>query len=80
LTNFLAKDVLFHFFEERLEAFTKFKEALTSAPILHYAVWGEPFELTCDTSDYAVEIVLRQCVDKKPYVIYYASHTFNDAN
>ena len=33
----------------------------------------------CDTSNYAVGVVLGQCVDKKPYVIYYASHTLNDA-
>ena len=34
LSNFLAKDVLFHFYEERLEAFTKIKEVLTIALIL----------------------------------------------
>jgi len=33
----------------------------------------------CDASDYAVGIVLGQRVDKKPYVIYYTSHTLNDA-
>ena len=32
-----------------------------------------------DTSDYTVRVVLGQCVNKKPYVIYYASHTLNDA-
>jgi len=33
----------------------------------------------CDASDYAVGVFLGQRVDKKPYVIYYASHTMNDA-
>ena len=33
----------------------------------------------CDASDYAVGIVIGQRVDKKPHVIYYASHTLNDA-
>jgi len=35
LTNLLAKDVHFQFFEECLKAFNTLKEALTSAPILH---------------------------------------------
>ena len=35
LSNLLTKDVLFHFFEECMVAFTKLKEALTSAAILH---------------------------------------------
>ena len=35
LTNLLAKEVQFHFSEDCLVAFTKLKEALISAPILH---------------------------------------------
>jgi len=35
LSSFLAKDALFHFFEECVEEFTKVKEALTTDPILH---------------------------------------------
>jgi len=52
---------------------------LTSAPVLHPPIWGEPFELMCDVSNYAVGVVLGQRVDKKPHVIYYASCTLNDA-
>ena len=33
----------------------------------------------CDASDYAVGVVLEQRKDKKPYVIYYASKTLNNA-
>ena len=33
----------------------------------------------CDTSDHVVEAILVQRIDKKPYVIYYASKTLNDA-
>jgi len=33
----------------------------------------------CDASDYAIVVVLGQHVDKKPYVIDYASNTLNDA-
>ena len=79
LTNLLAKDVPFHFSEECHVAFIKLKAALTSAPVLHPPIWGDPFELMCDASDYAVGVVLGQRVDKKPHVIYYASHTLNDA-
>ena len=33
----------------------------------------------CDASDYVVGVVLRQMEDGKPYVVYYASKTLNDA-
>ena len=32
-----------------------------------------------DASDYATGVVLGQRIDRKPHVIYYASHTLNDA-
>ena len=59
-------------------AFSKLKEVLTSAPILHLPIWGKPFELMHDTSHYAVGVVVGKCVDKKSHVIYYASHNLND--
>jgi len=62
----LAKDVPIHFSEECHVTFIKLKEALTSAPVLHLPIWGDPFELMCDASDYAVGVVLGQRVDKKP--------------
>ena len=79
LSNLLAKDVPFHFYEEYHEAFSKLKEALTFAHVLHPPIWGEPFKLTCDASAYAIGVVLEQCIDRESYVIYYASHTSNDA-
>jgi len=39
LSNLLAKDVPFHFSDECLEAFSKLKQALTSAPVLHLLIW-----------------------------------------
>jgi len=33
----------------------------------------------CDASDYAVDAILGQRKDNKPYVIYYASCTLNEA-
>ena len=79
LTNFLTKDVPFHFSEECHVAFSKLKKTLTSAPVLHPPIWEEPFELMGGASNYAIRVVLRQRVDKKPHVIYYANHTLNDA-
>jgi len=78
LSSLLAKDVPFHFSKKCAEAFTKLKEALTTGPILYPPIWGEPFGLMCDASDYAVAVVLAQRIVKKPHVIYYANHTLND--
>ena len=38
-----------------------------------------PFEVTCNASDQAMGAVLRQRDEGKPYVIYYASKTLNEA-
>jgi len=66
LSNLLVKDVPSHFSKECHEAFSKLKKALTSAPILYPLIWGEPFELMCDASDYAIRVMLGQHIDKKP--------------
>jgi hypothetical protein len=52
---------------------------LTSAPVIQPPDWSLPFEIMCDASDYAVDVVLGQIKNKKPYVIYYASKTLNSA-
>ena len=41
--------------------------------------WSLPFEIMCDTFDYAVGAVLGQRVDHVPHAIYYASNTLSDA-
>ena len=41
--------------------------------------WKLPFEVMCDSSDLAMGAVLGQREDGKPYVIYYASRTLNEA-
>jgi len=79
LFSLLAKDTSFHFSKECEVAFMKLNEALTMAPILHPPVWEESFELMYDELDYAVGVVLQQRIDKKSHVIYYASHTLNEA-
>jgi len=50
LSNFLVKDVPFHFTKKCLETFTELTEALTTAHILHPPIWTEPFQLMCDAT------------------------------
>jgi len=79
LTHLLVKDVPFDFNEECLSAFLKLKEALISALAKQALNWEPPFEVMYDASDYAVEVVLGQRKDNKPYAIHYASRTLYDA-
>ena len=46
-----------------------------SAQIIQPPDWSLPFEIMCDTSDYAMGEVLGQTKDKKHHVIAYASKT-----
>ena len=41
--------------------------------------WQLPFEVMCDASNLTVGAVLRQRAQGKPYVVYYASKTLNEA-
>ena len=41
--------------------------------------WQLPFEVMCDASDFAIGAVLGQRKYGKPYEIYYASKTLNEA-
>jgi hypothetical protein len=75
----LAKETPFEFYEECLKAFGALKEIMTSTPVIRPPNWGEPFEIMCDASNYAVGAVLGQRIDKLPHVIYYAIRTLNDA-
>jgi hypothetical protein len=78
LCRLLAKETPFEFDEECLKAFRALKEILTSTLVIRPPSWGEPFEIMCDASDYAVGAVLGQRIEKLPHVIYYASRTLND--
>jgi hypothetical protein len=79
LSNLLTKDNIFEWTEHCEEAFVKLKNLLTSTHVIQPSDWSLPFEIMCDNSDYAVGAVLGQRKDKKPYVIYYASKTLNNA-
>ena len=51
----------------------------SSEPIISVPDWTRPFEIMCDASDYAISAVLRQRIDNRQHVIYYASRTLNEA-
>ena len=79
LTKLLVKDAPFVFDDDCLNAFNRLKEALVSAPIISPPDWELPFEIMCDSSDYAMGAVLGQRKDNKLRVIYYASRTLAEA-
>ena len=60
-------------------SFEELKLFLTTALIVRAPNWQLPFEVMCDVSDFAIGAVLGQREDGKPYVIYYASKTLNEA-
>ena len=62
-----------------MSAFLRLKEALISTPVMQAPNRELPFEVMCDASDYAVGAVLGQRKDNKPYAIYYASRTLDEA-
>nr|GFB94142.1 retrovirus-related Pol polyprotein from transposon 17.6 [Tanacetum cinerariifolium] len=55
------------------------KRQTDRSPILIAPNWDQPFELMCDASDYAVEAVLGQRIEKHFWPIHYASKTMNQA-
>nr|GEZ28351.1 reverse transcriptase domain-containing protein [Tanacetum cinerariifolium] len=62
-----------------IKAFQTLKKKLTEAPILIAPNWDLPFELMCDTSDFAIGAILGQRHEKHFKPIHYASKTMNDA-
>ena len=75
----LAKDAKFKWDENCQHCFEELKRLLTSAPIVRRPNWELPFEVMCDASDQAMGAILGQRDEGKPYVIYYASKTLNEA-
>ncbi|GKE88603.1 reverse transcriptase domain-containing protein, partial [Tanacetum coccineum] len=60
LTQLLVKDAPFIFSDECVHAFEKHKQELTQSLVMIKPDWSLPFEIMCDTSDYAVGVVLGQ--------------------
>ncbi|RVW21420.1 Retrovirus-related Pol polyprotein from transposon 17.6 [Vitis vinifera] len=73
------EDAKFVWDEKCQKSFKELKQFLTTAPIMRAPNWKLTFEVMCDASDLAMGAVLGQIEDGKPYVIYYASKTLNEA-
>ena len=79
LYKLLEKDVKFIWDADCQKSFKELKAYLTTTPIVRAPNWRLPFEVMCDASDLAIRAVLRQREGEKPYVVYYASKTLNEA-
>ncbi|XP_060182246.1 uncharacterized protein LOC132611906 [Lycium barbarum] len=72
LCKLLEKETKFVFNDSCLEAFECLKEKLTSSPIIIAPDWSKLFELMCDASGFAMEVVLGQRHENIFHPIYYA--------
>ena len=79
LYKLLEKDAKFEWDAECQKKFEELKTYLNTTPIVRAPDWHLPFEVMCDASDLAVGAVLGQRVEGKPYVVYYANKTLNEA-
>ncbi|RVX01287.1 Retrovirus-related Pol polyprotein from transposon 17.6 [Vitis vinifera] len=79
LCELLVKDAKFIYDDRCQRSFEELKLFLTTVPIVRAPNWQLPFEVMCDVSDFAIGAVLGKREDGKPYVVYYASKTLNEA-
>ena len=79
LYKLLEKDAKFIWGEDCQRSFKELKTYLTTAPIMRAPNWQLPFEVMCDASDLTIGAVLGQREGGKPYVVYYACKTLNEA-
>jgi len=79
LTSLLKKDVPFYWSDLCQESFDKLKAILTKEPLLQYPDFEQPFNLTCDASNFAIGCILSQGPIGKDLPIAYASRTLNKA-
>ncbi|RVW40865.1 Retrovirus-related Pol polyprotein from transposon opus [Vitis vinifera] len=77
LNRCIEKDLVLNW-ENVISWYTKGLSLGTSSPRKGSQL-AMPFEIMCDASDFAIGAILRQKEDGKPYVIYYASKTLNEA-
>ena len=79
LYKLLEKYAKFEWDLECQQRFEELKAYLTTTPIVRAPNWQLPFEVMCDAIGLAFGAVLEQRVEGKPYVVYYASKTLNEA-
>ena len=75
----MEKDAKFVWDEDCQKSFEELKAYLTTTPIVRAPNWKLPFKVMCDASDLAIGAILGQREEGKPYVVYYASKTLNEA-
>jgi RNase H-like domain found in reverse transcriptase len=80
LNALLKKDRQFEWTTETDEAFRTFKEKLTSAPVMEYPDWNQPFILQTDGSTTGLGVVLSQRgKDGLEHPLAYSSRSLNPA-
>ena len=79
LCEILVNDVKFIWDDGFERSFEELKLFLTTVPIVRAPNWQLPFEVMCDVNDFAIGVFLGQRENGKPYVIYYARKTLNEA-
>ena len=79
LYKLLEKDAKFIWDADCQKSFEELKAYLTTTPVVRGPNWQLPFEVMCDASDLAIGAVLGQREGGKPYMVYYARKTLNEA-
>ena len=79
LYKLLEKNAKFVWDEDCQRSFKEVKAYLTTVPKVRGPNWKLPFEVMYDESDLAIGAVLGQREGGKPYVVYFASKTLNEA-
>ena len=75
----MEKDAKFIWGEDNQKIFEELKAYLTTAPIVRAPNWKLPLEVMCDAIDLAIGAVLGKREEGKPYMVYYARKTLNEA-
>ena len=79
LYKLLEKEAKFAWNEGCQRSFEELKTYLTTAPVVRAPNWQLPCKVKCDASDLTIGAVLGQREEGKPYVVYYARKTLNEA-
>ncbi|GJY63459.1 reverse transcriptase domain-containing protein [Tanacetum coccineum] len=79
MIHLIEEETPFVFSKDCIDAFQTLKKKLTEASILVLPDWNLPFELMCDTSDFAIGAILGQRKTKHFQPIHYASKTITEA-
>ena len=76
----MEKDSKFVWDEDCQKSFEEIKAYLTTTPIVRAINWKLPFEIMFfNASDLAIGVIIGHREEGKPYVVYYASKTLNEA-